>query len=98
MAQTKKYDGDDQADLACLRAPRTRMSRYVCVGSPSEAMRNHGLGIPALVHGRKPKMARYESLTVKLPEVNLDLDRAPRSVEPDAGEITPAQQVRHRNF
>ena len=92
----KKCDCDDQADLACLRAPRTRMSRYVCVGCPSEAMRNHGLCIPALVHGRKPKMARCESLTVKLCKVNRDLDRALRSVEPGAGEITPAQQVRHR--
>ena len=60
-------------------------------------MSNHGLDNPALVLGRKSKRARCESQKGKLPVVTRDLDRALRSIEPDVGAITPAQQVGHCN-
>ena len=47
--------------------------------------------------GRKSKRTRYESLGVKLPEVDRDLGRTQHGVEPCFDVTTPAQQVRHRN-
>ena len=56
-----------------------------------------GLGIPAPVHGRKTKRARYESLGVRLPETDRDLRRIQQGVELLADTTTPAQQVRRHN-
>ena len=60
-------------------------------------MQNVALGTLALAHGRKSKRTRYESLGVKLPEVDRDLGRTQQGVEPCFDGTTPAQQVRHRN-
>ena len=38
-------------------------------------MRNVGLGIPALAHGRKSKRVRYGGVEVSLPEASRDLDK-----------------------